>query len=833
MTIQVEEQNLESVKKTLIPGPVQVQGPITAHFMQFLSLNGYGGYDFARLDLGTIGSFGGKLSSQDEVVNRPIVFVHGNSDGALTDGSKYGTGWTSSITYFLGKGYTSAELYATTWGDRNKMFLEAVLQYTNAEKINVISHSMGVAVARKAIRGGNIEADDGNCELGPSLRGQVEAFIGISGANYGMCQCTGGNKTAIYPTCNKKNGFWPGEPCDLSAQVPPQDLCGSSSRACSRNSYSQLLQEMNEDPLNEAQHVFSFWSYADDLIAYHDSVFGRPTSFVPFSNASKVYETLDHMQTKDATPDVQHKLVTTFLSKRDLTGRFVPKMSTTFCWTELNAEIGNFFDDCFHEKFVSSWPIQTVKRKNVFFDVQCQQNLAKIVKNRPICSICATKTWNRQTLNRIRLYENCLEKKSKLYEFVLGVEQVKTTNMPNLENLPKTLSKLVSKINLGHNLAFVTDADLPVDSYALDDFLTRVNDEAKSKNCLVSVDYQEPREMALGEILELMKHLQNSGADQELFPLETAAENFESDILIKDKKRADELATLLAIFSDKLKQKIGEEIPDLNLGQRKLRTEMIHASNVFEDQIRRPQMKAELLPLGKKLLKVLCLLTEESVKSKVDGFLPDNLDFVVNALLRKLPTVDKLVFVSGFLMTEYEGNELELQKIPGFVLTEQNMAKLLPLVDKPRLRVFKLFLQRNQGEEPLCNLGDTFNKPCINKFLQYLQKLQKAEPLLAFAHDALRSQPFKIGFARVQDPKKRVQSKSDAFTAVCPQNCTGDLRLWICPKCCSFLTRTKDNLTVACDCGVSSTQSLQLQCTNPHHQDSQNDFLSDPLQQTV
>jgi len=326
-TLRFENKYFQTIKRKQTSQ--DVQGPITDDFRNFLSANGYGNYDFARTDLNKIGSYGGKQSPQDQILNTPIVFVHGNSDGALTDGSKYGTGWTSSINYFLSKGYTSAELFATTWGDRNKtnaylrthncqtiarirLFMEAVLFYTNSDKINVISHSMGVAIARKAIRGGFIEADDGVCELGPSMRAKINVFIGISGANYGMCQCAGGNKTAIYPTCNKKNGFWPGEPCTLTDSKSPQYLCGSRDMACSGNSYSQLLQEMNEDPYNEAQSVFSYWSENDDLIAYHDSVFGRPTSFVPFSNASKVFRDLDHMGTKDQTPDLQYQLVTTY-----------------------------------------------------------------------------------------------------------------------------------------------------------------------------------------------------------------------------------------------------------------------------------------------------------------------------------------------------------------------------------------------------------------------------------------------------------------------------------------------------------------------------------------
>jgi triacylglycerol lipase len=36
-----------------------------------------------------------------------------------------------------------------------RAFIQAVLAYTGAPKINIISHSMGVAIARKAIKGGS------------------------------------------------------------------------------------------------------------------------------------------------------------------------------------------------------------------------------------------------------------------------------------------------------------------------------------------------------------------------------------------------------------------------------------------------------------------------------------------------------------------------------------------------------------------------------------------------------------------------------------------------------------------------------------------------------
>ena len=105
--------------------------------------------------------------------------VHGNSDLALKKSSsiepQYQTGWDNTILYFLQKNYTSAELYATTWGPANplmasqnthsckyvmhtRQFINAVLAYTNASKIHIIGHSMGVTLARRAIKGGQVAA---------------------------------------------------------------------------------------------------------------------------------------------------------------------------------------------------------------------------------------------------------------------------------------------------------------------------------------------------------------------------------------------------------------------------------------------------------------------------------------------------------------------------------------------------------------------------------------------------------------------------------------------------------------------------------------------------
>ena len=70
--------------------------------------------------MGTAGSYGGKASPGETIVQQPVVFIHGNSDTALHY-SFEATGWSNSVQYFLKKGHKTSELYATTWGDANAM----------------------------------------------------------------------------------------------------------------------------------------------------------------------------------------------------------------------------------------------------------------------------------------------------------------------------------------------------------------------------------------------------------------------------------------------------------------------------------------------------------------------------------------------------------------------------------------------------------------------------------------------------------------------------------------------------------------------------------------
>ncbi|TKR73819.1 hypothetical protein L596_021084 [Steinernema carpocapsae] len=301
------------------------KGPLTHDFQEWLNQNGYQPYKFARLDLGNTGSYGGKTSPQQKITTDPVIFIHGNSDGALAIPGLYSSGWTKTISYFESKGYTSAELYVTTWGDRKaadahlnthdcelllhlRAFVNAVMGYTGASFIDVISHSMGVTLARKIIRGGVLEdtkTPGGECDLGPSLASYVDAFIGISGANYGMCTC-GLQMETIFPTCNSINGFWPGDNCEANK------VCGDyplPSPCLQGALYSQYLTQLNAQNDFEGRYVYSIMSIDDDIIRNHGMVWGRPTAIIPGSTQVKIFQNYTHMHTKELTADLQYAMV--------------------------------------------------------------------------------------------------------------------------------------------------------------------------------------------------------------------------------------------------------------------------------------------------------------------------------------------------------------------------------------------------------------------------------------------------------------------------------------------------------------------------------------------
>ncbi|AKQ64979.1 lipase [Myxococcus hansupus] len=268
--------------------PVEVtrDSRFSSDFKSWLQQNGYGGYAFAQ---GDVPSFGGRARPGEKLANEPVVFIHGNGDSAA--------GWEKSIEHFASQGYKPSEMYAMTWGPQNPMlasqqhhsreykeevraFIQAVKEYTGAEKVDVIGHSMGVTLARKAIQGGDgfdPYPGGGSYDLGAPLTGSVDTFVGIAGANQGLASCvlTGD----LLPTSNRQTGLHP---------------------------QSAFLKDLNAESGFEGEHVYSIWSQSDQVIGMG---LAKYTSPIPGQDGQKVYNTYGHFGSRDLSVETQLEMI--------------------------------------------------------------------------------------------------------------------------------------------------------------------------------------------------------------------------------------------------------------------------------------------------------------------------------------------------------------------------------------------------------------------------------------------------------------------------------------------------------------------------------------------
>jgi lipase (class 2) len=305
-----EPQQAAPVQETATTRSAVTTTGFTSHFRSWLSANGYDSYNLVRDDL-VGGSYGGKASSTDTVVNQPVIFIHGNSDKAIGTGTAGQSGWNASIDYFLAHGYKTSELYATTWGPADaslssyqyhsktyvmklRKFIEAVKAYTGATKVDIITHSMGVTLARKAILGGwaTDSADGGDYYVGAPLTASVDTFVGIAGANLGLTSCYQTGPTT--PTCGSTNGLYPGVYNGVSVS--------------GRSAY---LNNLMSSSGYEGTYRYTIWSTADEVIGYGDVVYGSYTSRIPSQTGEKVYSgyPYGHFGLKDQTQAVQLSMV--------------------------------------------------------------------------------------------------------------------------------------------------------------------------------------------------------------------------------------------------------------------------------------------------------------------------------------------------------------------------------------------------------------------------------------------------------------------------------------------------------------------------------------------
>lgn len=278
---------------------------LSSDFQTWLNNNGYAAFNFDRSDI-TQDCYGGRDFAGQAVSRQPVIFIHGNSDKALGDAPGQ-TGWTNSISYFQSQGYQRGELYAITWGpasalqsanqyhskpylERIRAFIQAVKDYTGATKVDVIAHSMGVTLARKAIKGGTGSdlLNGGSYNLGAPLD-FVDTFVGIAGGNQGLANCYYSSGT---PTCGATNGFYPGW-------------------AFGGWGMSRFLRDLNAQASIEADHIYSIWSTEDQLVGYSGVVWGRYTCQIPNQDGEIRFTSFPygHFNCKDLTGSEQLALV--------------------------------------------------------------------------------------------------------------------------------------------------------------------------------------------------------------------------------------------------------------------------------------------------------------------------------------------------------------------------------------------------------------------------------------------------------------------------------------------------------------------------------------------
>lgn len=86
-----------------------------------------------------------------------------------------------------------------------------MIEYTGAQKVHVVAHSMGVTLSRAAIKGGFYELSDNQpVFVGLPINHKISTYIGIAGGNYGVNLCAIEFYFNAFRICNKENGFYPG-----------------------------------------------------------------------------------------------------------------------------------------------------------------------------------------------------------------------------------------------------------------------------------------------------------------------------------------------------------------------------------------------------------------------------------------------------------------------------------------------------------------------------------------------------------------------------------------------------------------------------------------------
>jgi pimeloyl-ACP methyl ester carboxylesterase len=142
--------------------------------------------------------FGSDVGRVDHV---PVIFLHGNNDTPFATACNPLGRMQAFAQFFLDHGYRPSELWGLGYqGDQCdlmqdntlrsgishttaaavpilRQFVQAVLDFTGAKRVDIVAHSLGVTVAREWM-------------LQDNAYGKVRALVAIEGPNHGIIDCS-------------------------------------------------------------------------------------------------------------------------------------------------------------------------------------------------------------------------------------------------------------------------------------------------------------------------------------------------------------------------------------------------------------------------------------------------------------------------------------------------------------------------------------------------------------------------------------------------------------------------------------------------------------------